>query len=147
MQRSAGSSPVHDLPHEPVFFLDEDTSSRQVAEALREAGAAVRLHRELFTPGTDDRVWIREVAAKGWAILSRDRRISRNELERQAVMQARARKFTLRSKKNLTGTEMAAAFVKALPQMRTIIAAQPSPLFARVYRDGTVRLQSGPGGR
>src|SRR5687767_7315920 len=90
MPRSAGSSPAHDPPHEPVFFLNEDTSSKQVADALREAGATVILHRDIFAPGTDDRLWIQQVAAKGWVILSRDRGIARNELERQAVTEAKA---------------------------------------------------------
>lgn len=87
MQPFAGSTSAEDPPLEPVFFLDEDTSSKLVVAALREAGAVVKVYSDVFEPGVDDQIWLPQVAANGWAILSRDRGIARNSLERQAVIE------------------------------------------------------------
>lgn len=37
-----------------VFFLDENLGTKQVATALRLAGAVVEIHTDHFPPGADD---------------------------------------------------------------------------------------------
>jgi len=44
-----------------------------------------------------DGQWIREVTTRGWIILTRDKHIRRNPLERAAFLSARARVFNIRN--------------------------------------------------
>jgi len=51
---------------------------------------------------TIDPVWIPQVAAAGWAIVTRDKRIERKPAERQAVFDHAARMFAITSSGNLS---------------------------------------------
>ena len=124
------------LPSDPLF-LDEGLGSKKVADALRSAGATVELHRDHFTPGTPDDEWLPAAAANGWIILSKDRAIRRRANERQAVTDSAARLFVLTSA-NMTGEEMASAFVAALPRIAKACSAASGPMMKVVHRDGTL---------
>ncbi len=126
------------LPSAPLL-LDEGLGTKAVAEALRKAGATVIVHRDRFAPGTPDEEWLRVAGENGWIVLGKDRAIRRRENERRAVVAARVKLFTLTSA-GLSGEEMATAFVRALPRIARISAANAGPLVAAVYRDGKVKM-------
>jgi hypothetical protein len=84
-----------------------------VPDALRSAGADVKVHDELFPQGTEDVVWLSEAGAHRWVVLTRDDRIRYNKLEKQAVLAANLRFFSITSS-SLTGDEAAALLVSAL---------------------------------
>ena len=117
--------------------MDEDTSSTLAVEGLRNAGAQVEICTEHFPRGTKDHIWLPEVGRRGWAVLSRNKRIRWTPIERQAVVHSKVSKFTLVGTR-LTGAEIAKAFVKALPRMKRLLAKYDPPFFAKVYRDGRV---------
>jgi hypothetical protein len=77
-----------------------------VPEALRAAGVEIRVHDELFPQGTQDVDWLREAGANRWVVITRDDRIRYNQLEKQAVIAARLRFFSITSS-SLTGDEAA----------------------------------------
>ncbi len=126
------------LPSEPLL-LDEGLGTKVVASALRAAGATVIVHRDEFEPGTPDQDWLRVAGAKGWVVLGKDRAIRRRHNERQAVIDAKVKLFTLTSA-DLSGEEMARAFVLALPRIARVAGANAGPFTAAVYRDGRVKL-------
>ncbi len=72
-------------------------------------------------------------------ILSKDKMIRRRLVERDALLQASARAFFLGSG-NMTGDEMAEAFVAALPAMRRVVRKTPAPFIASVTKAGTVTV-------
>ena len=82
-------------------------------------------------------MWITEVASKGWVALTKDKGIAHNELERQAVVGASARVFSLTSG-SVTADQMAHAFIGARAQMSRTIRAVPAPFYARVGKNGDV---------
>jgi hypothetical protein len=127
-------------PPEPlVCFIDECLGRYAVPEALRAAGAQVLIHAELFPSGADDETWLRALADRPeLVVLTKDTRIRRRELERRAIEDAGLRVFAL-SAGNLSGAEQAAAFVRALPRIRTL-ARQPGPFIARVTAAGATDL-------
>jgi len=57
---------------------------------------------EFFPQGTEDVVWLREAGSNGWIVITRDDRIRYNQLEKQAVIAARLRFFSITSS-SLTG--------------------------------------------
>jgi hypothetical protein len=75
-----------------------------VPEALRAAGLDIRVHDELFPQATQDVVWLSEAGAQRWVVITRDDRIRYNQLEKQAVLAAKLRFFSITSS-SLTGDE------------------------------------------
>ena len=69
-------------------------------------------------------------------MLTKDDRISKNQLERIAVARALIKMFVL----NLRGEDMAAIFVKAIVSMQEFVRKHPAPFIAKIYRDGKISL-------
>jgi hypothetical protein len=84
-----------------------------------------------------DREWLRIVGEKGWVVLTKDSGIRnrRNEMER--LLTCDARTFILAGS-DLSGSEIGASFVKALPGMKKICAEVAPPFIAQVQRSGRV---------
>jgi hypothetical protein len=132
---SSSSKPLELL----VFFLDRSLGKHKVAAALRQAGAHVEIHDDHFAPDERDRDWLLEVGARRWVVLTKDRRIRYRGPELAALLAARVAAFVLTAG-NLTGEEMAAVFVKALPAMCRFAIRHEPPFVARVTRIGTVAM-------
>ena len=60
----------------PAFFVDHCLGTEVVAERLRREGATVHVLVESgFDEATTDEAWLPIVAARGWVILTKDKRI------------------------------------------------------------------------
>ena len=59
---------------------------RELADALQQRGRVVHMHKQVFPDGTPDRVWIPDVTARGWIIVTRDRRLQDRHLEWMAFL-------------------------------------------------------------
>jgi hypothetical protein len=110
---------------------------RNVAQKLREAGAQAEKHDDHFAEDTPDVDWLAEVGVKEWVVLTKDKRIRHNPLEKKAVEVARLRVFTL-SRGNMTGEQMAQVFVKHLATIERL-ARKWAPPFVAVVSDSGVR--------
>ena len=122
-----------------IFFLDRALGKNKVANALRNAGETVEIHDDHFPKNAFDNDWIPIVAKKGWVILTADLKIRYRKLEMLAVEHSKAKLFVLVSG-NLSGDEMASAFVKAIKSIKRIAANQKGPFIAKVYKNGSVKL-------
>jgi uncharacterized protein (DUF2249 family) len=120
-----------------VFFIDRCLGKHPILEMLRETGINVEIHDDHFPQNMPDQFWIPQIGEWGWIVLTKDARIARNTMERQAVARAGIRMFTLASKK-LTGEETAIAFGDALIGMLKFIEKHPAPFIAKVYKNGKV---------
>lgn len=118
-----------------VFFIDRSLGRKQVAEALREVGATVEVHDDHFPQSTPDVEWLAEVGRRGWVVLSKDERIRRNRIEREALEAARVRAFFL-TQQDITGQEMANLFREALPGMTNRAISQFAPFIFTISRSG-----------
>lgn len=118
-----------------VFFIDRSLGRKQVAQALREAGATVEVHDDHFPQTTPDVEWLADVGRRGWVVLSKDERIRRNRIEREALEAARARAFFL-TQQDITGQEMAELFSNALSGMTRRAVSEPAPFIFTISRSG-----------
>lgn len=118
----------------PTFYVDR-CLGKAVARALREAGAIVELHDDYFAQDALDETWIADVARRGWVILTKDKNIRRPRGERESVLTADARIFTLSSGK-MRGADMAKLFVRHLADMEQVAMALVPPFVAVVGQDG-----------
>jgi hypothetical protein len=102
----------------------------------------VRFERHLayFQSGTPDEVWLPRVGANGWVLLTADKRIRYNFLEKQALKEHAVREFVFASG-NMSGSDMASALELALPKMQRLFRKVKSPFVAAITRTGEVHLR------
>jgi hypothetical protein len=111
-----------------------------VPDALRAAGVEIRVHDELFPQGTQDVDWLREAGANRWVVITRDDRIRYNQLEKQAVIAARLRFFSITSS-SLTGDEAAVLILSALDKMSRLCRQHSRRGFiAKISRGPDVKI-------
>ena len=109
-------------------------------EALRQAGLRVEVHDDHFPPDASDADWLRVVGQRGWAVLTKDERIRRRPLERDALLGARVRAFVLTARR-MSGADMGQAFVRARGAMENLLCRhRQRPFIASVTRHGRVRV-------
>ncbi|MGM3305930.1 hypothetical protein ACSQ6I_08110 [Anabaena sp. WFMT] len=126
-------------PQSITFFIDRCLGKKSIPEILRTAGITVEIHDDHFEKGALDVDWLPQVGEKGWIVLTKDDRISKNQLERIAVARAQIKMFVLASQ-NLQGKDMAAIFLKAIVPMQEFVRKHPAPFIAKIYRDGKINL-------
>ena len=129
-KRSGTSTARRKRPH-VTFFLDRCLESHSLIDALTGEGADIQRHSALFAVDAPDTERLPEVGRRGWVVLSKDKHIRRNELERQAFLGANVRAIILTAGE-LTGREMAALFVKHLRKMSNMAVSEPAPFVASV---------------
>ncbi len=113
-----------------------------MATALRGAGVQVEIHDDHFPATCDDEVWLPQVGARGWVVVTKDKYIRRRPRERRAIEDGNVAAFVLTASR-INGAEMAHAFVTALPRILHIAAKYGRPLIATVSRVGAVAVVVG----
>lgn len=132
-KRRSGTSALPDVP----LFLDRAIDSDHIYQALTTSGVTVLRHRDHFDDDATDPEWLPVVGHRGWIVLTKDEAMQYNELEKIAIKNSGVRIFIL-VRGNLSGQEMAAIFVRALPAIARISRNHPAPFIAKVYRNGSV---------
>lgn len=85
-------------------------------------------------------MWLREAGAKRWVVFTRDDRIRYNHLEKQAVLAARVRFFSITSS-SLTGEQAAALIVAAAPTVSRLCRERARRGFiAKISRGPDVKV-------
>jgi hypothetical protein len=80
------------------------------------------------------------VGSKGWVLLTCDKRIRYNLLEKRALTEHAVSEFVFTSG-NMSGQDMAAALELALPEMRHLSSRLEPPFVAAITRTGEVHLR------
>lgn len=103
----------------------------------------MEIHIDHFAQDADDEVWLAGIAGRNWILLTKDGRIRRRALEREALDRARVHTFFL-GNRQLNAREMALAFERAIPRIERLVAEATEPILASVHRDGRVTLVEHP---
>jgi hypothetical protein len=109
-------------------------------DALVQQGIKHERHGTHFSPGTQDTTWLPFVGEKGWILITKDKRIRFNDLEKEAVVASIVREFYFTSG-NFSGSEMAAILFAALPEMIRLCSKQAPPFIASITKAGNVFLR------
>jgi hypothetical protein len=146
--KKPSATKAESLLERTTFFVDRSLG-RALGRTLREAGWRVELHDDHFAEDTLDEVWLLEVGARGWVVLTKDKAIRRKEVERDAVIAAGIRMFTL-SSANMTGQEMAEVYLANRFKISRFLNKHSPPFIATVYREAPIALlplrEDGPKG-
>lgn len=144
-KRSAASSrSKRPSPLPPPLFIDRSLGRFTIATALRAQGVEVHTHDAHFAQDARDEQWLAEVGQRGWAVITKDTRIRYRQTELAAVVAGGVRAFVL-TRGDLSGPEMAAILVKALPHVARFSARYAPPFIARIATSGTVQMISKTG--
>src|SRR5262245_62912079 len=129
-------------PDELILFLDENLDSDVVCAAL--AGAEIRFerYRSHFAAGIDDTAWIPVIAERGWAIVTRDGRIRRRPLEREAMLEAGAIVVMIRGQA-LGAAALAAALLAGHARLVSMARSRRPPMVLFLHPDGRPELKEG----
>ena len=144
-KRSAASSrSKRPSPAPPPLFVDRSLGRLTIATALRAQGVEVHTHDAHFPQDARDEEWLAEVGRRGWAVITKDTRIRYRQTELAALVAGGVRAFVL-TRGDLTGSEMAAILVRALPHLARFSARHEPPFIARIatVREGADDLQAG----
>jgi PIN like domain len=105
-KRSDGSEHSQPPPEEFVLYLDENLcNSTAIQEALTRSRIRFERHLTHFSRGTLDEVWLPFVGKNGWVLLTTDKRMRYNLLEKRALEESNVREFVFASG-NLSGNEI-----------------------------------------
>jgi hypothetical protein len=85
-------------------------------------------------------VWLPFVGERGWLLVTKDKKIRFNELEKTAVLRNKVREFYFASG-NFSGSEMAETLLVALGSMVKLCRKQPAPFIASITKSGGVNLR------
>ena len=107
---------------------------------LSRRGVKHERHLEYFPRGTPDQVWLPKVGENKWALLTADKRIRYNILEKKALAEYKVKEFVFASG-NLSGEEMAMALESAMPRMISLAGRLDPPFVAAITRWGEVHLR------
>jgi hypothetical protein len=125
-------------PERLKLFLDESLDSDSIAKALSAAGAVVERLTQHLPKGVDDSSWLSLAGAKGWVVLTRDKRIRYRRLERLALHAAAVRAFVFTGG-NVTLAETARILAQALPAIEAICAREAGPFIYHIGQGGKPR--------
>ena len=99
----------------------------------------------MFRSGTRDTEWLAAVGENGWAVLTCDKQIRYNQLERDKIMQYGIREFVFTSG-NLSGKMMGEILNVAMEKMKRLFADYPAPFIACITQSGNVAVRYDKGG-
>jgi hypothetical protein len=105
------------------------------AKLLRDLDVNVEVLRRHYLPNAPDPEWIADATSRGWVIISGDKGIREDGINRHAVIKARAKVFLL-ADTNCRGAEWAASLVMARKKILRIADQNNGPFYC-VIEKGT----------
>jgi predicted nuclease of predicted toxin-antitoxin system len=121
-----------------TFFVDR-SSGKQLAEGLKEIGLNVEKHDDHFEQNTLDVIWLEECGSRNWVVISSDKAIKKNVLEKQALMKNNLAAFFFTSA-NLSSEKSVEIVKKGLSQIAKLILNAQRPFIARLDKEGNVEI-------
>ena len=131
-------SPAEQLK-DAVFFVDRSSGRYSLINGLKSLGLAVESHDDHFVPNTPDIEWITHCGKQGWIIVSSDKAIKKNLLEKQAIFSSKVAAFFYTSA-SISSAKQISSFTVALRKISGLVLNQTRPFIARISPDGSVEL-------
>jgi hypothetical protein len=120
-------------PSSIVLFLDATHQSKVTSNLLRDLDVNVEVHRRHNRPDAPDPEWIADATSRGWVIISGDKGIREDGVNRHAVIKARAKVFLLTDTSS-RGADWAASLVVARKKILRIAEQNHGPFYCVVEK-------------
>lgn len=99
----------------------------------------IEKHDDYFEQNTLDIVWLEECGNRNWVVISSDKAIKKNFLEKQALMKSNLASFFFTTA-NLTSEQQFEIVEKAIKRMTNVIFSNKKPFIARLDKEGGVEI-------
>jgi len=133
------------LPEPYTFFVDRALGGKVIVGALRDAGVQAEACDAHFEPNAEDAAWLPVVGQRGWVLLTKDKAIRTNALERNALISNHVAAFMLGGG-NIPGAEMARIFIASLRSMQRALRRYEVPFIASISKRCAVSIVWADGG-
>lgn len=144
-RRSAGKPEQLRLEY-PVVYLDENLCNcKPILDALNRCGLKYERHLVHFPRGTPDTKWLPLLGKARWILLTVDKRLRFNELEKIALEKFKVRAFEF-SSGQMGAVNMAKALETAVPRIISFCQSHTGSFVASITRSGLVHLRWSPQG-
>ena len=118
-----------------MIFIDRSIP-RGVADALKQVRDDVLWLEDEFKHDTTETAWLGAVGARGWVVISRDKKIRSRPGERQALLDAEVGCFILTQKQPLTRWEYLKLLALTLDEIERLFLETNRPFIFGVGRTG-----------
>lgn len=132
------SRPAPLRPHPLV--IDECVCMRPIFTVLEEGGFEYYKLPTVVGPGVADETWLPIVTANGWAVITKDKYITKTRNELLAVAHCGAMLFVM-ANGSLKADTMADILKQALPGIFKLCRKEPAPFIARLQVEGPIAVQ------
>lgn len=125
----------------PEFFVDFCLGKQLVAD-LRSRGYTVHTLETIYGPQgpfVPDATWLAEAGSKGWAVLTKDKRIISRQLERSAIEAASAKVFCLTAG-SMRGRQQRSRILGHLQQIVRLSNRRSGPFVYGIYQGGLASM-------
>ena len=122
----------------PTFFIDRDLGPSFFGAVAADGRFGAEFHDTHFPdPTTDDSVWLRLIAAKGWIGVTHDKKI---RAQHRAIIAAnRARVIIVVGQRTMA--EHSANFIATYPSIERFVRRRPGPYTAKLYHPAPANLR------
>jgi hypothetical protein len=122
-----------------VIFFDRSVP-RGVAEAVKQVREDACWLEDVFEEGwIKDREWIPEVGARGWLVITKDKKIRTRPEERRAIKENNVGCFILNYSQPLNRWEILKLVTSTIDEMEEKFANTPRPFLYLIDRNGRFR--------
>jgi hypothetical protein len=110
-----------------------------LAEGLKEIGLNIEKHDDHFEQNTLDITWLEKCGEMNWVVISSDKTIKKNFLEKEALMKSNLASFFFTSA-SLTSDQQIEIIKKGLKRIVNILSSNKRPFIARLDKEGKVEI-------
>jgi hypothetical protein len=114
-----------------VIFIDRSLASKRLPKLLERMGFEVELHNTYFVHDEMDDKWIPQVSARQWVILSGDKRLSVEPLNKEAVRASNAQVLLVTDSNSLP-EQWAASIIVGRYEIQRLLDKNPGPVFIKI---------------
>lgn len=123
-----------------MIFFDRSIP-KGVVEAVKQVREDVCWLEDVFSEHwIKDREWIPEIGARGWLVVSKDKKIRTRKEERRAVAEHDVGCFILNYKQPLNRWEILKLVASSLDEMEERFANTPRPFMYLIDKNGQFRV-------
>jgi len=118
-----------------TFFVDNNIGEFLVY-GLRGFGVHIHHLKEIFPENTSDEVWLEFIGNEGWFLLTRDLRLNRKPIEREALKKYKVGAFYLRGK-HLSRWDIIRQVVRLWHKIEELAGTTNPPFIYKIPPHGT----------
>jgi PIN like domain len=110
-------------------------------DLLKRVGMQIEVHYDYFSAEEDDEFWIAECAKRDWAIISGDKGLERDPVNRKAVIDSGAKVFLLTDTHSRVEV-WAAAIILGRRKMAELVHKLDGPFFATISKESSSHISA-----